>query len=81
MHACFVLTYDILLLTKREVFGVGLRFSLLNHDSLKFDLGTGLMKKIELLDKTALLSDDELITSLIIRYDSQPPGSLKRLRK
>jgi putative salt-induced outer membrane protein YdiY len=127
---------DILLLTKREVFGAGLRFSMLNHDSLKFDAGIGLMRELEHLNETTLLPDElsvtkyyratcvvsfkwvlsktvtidnviyyqpylkdfadyrllddfslgvsltdhfELLTSLTSRYDSKPPGTLKKL--
>lgn len=48
----------VLLLTKREVFGAGLRFSLLNNDNLKFDFGTGVMREVEVLNKTFLLPDE-----------------------
>ena len=124
---------EILLLTKREVFGAGLRFSLFNYDSLKFDFGAGIMREEEVLNKTFLLTDElsetkyyritcvntlswiiskivkihnvlyyqpylkdfndyrllddfnlivsvnkhfDLITSLTMRYDSKPPGTL-----
>jgi len=67
---------DILLLTKREVFGAGLRFSLLNKDSLKFDLGMGLMREIELLDETALLPDELSVTKY---YRATSVGSIKWL--
>ena len=127
---------DVLLLEKREVFGAGLRFAVINKDSLKLNFGMGLMRESEILNKTTLkpgelsvtnywratsvvsfkwivskivkidnviyfqpylkdfndyrLLNDfnmgvsitnhfELITSLTIRYDNKPPGSLKKM--
>ncbi len=45
---------EVILLTKREVFGAGLRFNLIKKNSLKFDLEAGLMREMETLDKTKL---------------------------
>ncbi len=45
---------EILLLNKREVFGVGLRYSFLVHDSLNFDLGMGIMRELEILNTSTL---------------------------
>ncbi len=46
---------EVLLLTKRQVFGAGLRLGLVAKDSLKFDIGLGLMREVEILNKTTLL--------------------------
>lgn len=127
---------DELLLSKREVFGVGVKYSLLAKDSLKFDINLGIMREQEVLNKVGLwpgeiaetnfyranytnsfkwiigkninvdnilyyqpylkdfrnfrLLNDfnltvsinkhfELINLLTLRYDSQPPGVLKKL--
>lgn len=45
---------DVLLLTKREVFGAGFRFNLINKDSLKSNFNIGLMRELEILNKSAL---------------------------
>lgn len=49
---------EVLLLTKREVFGAGLRFSLADKDSLKSSFSLGMMREFEVLNKTDLLPED-----------------------
>ncbi len=49
---------EILLLTKREVFGAGLRYSFLIRDSLNFDLGVGIMRELEILNRKTLQPDE-----------------------
>jgi len=45
---------DVLLLNKRILFGAGLRYELVQKDSLKLAMELGLMREIENLDKNAL---------------------------
>lgn len=49
---------EVLLLNKREVFGAGLRFALVNKDSLKLNFSTGVMRELEVLNKTNLLPNE-----------------------
>ncbi len=49
---------EILLLKKREVFGAGLRYSFLKKDSLNLDIGLGVMREVEILNKKTLLPDE-----------------------
>ncbi len=67
---------DVLLLSKREVFGAGLRFSLLNHDSLKSDIGIGLMSEKEILNESTLMSGELSVTDY---YRATSVGSIKWL--
>jgi putative salt-induced outer membrane protein YdiY len=52
---------DVLLLNKREIFGAGLRFSMIHKDSLDLDFELGLMKENEVLNKTKLLPDEDYL--------------------
>jgi len=45
---------DVLLLDKREVFGGGLRYALLNKDSLSYSINMGLMREHEVLNTLRL---------------------------
>lgn len=54
---------EVILLTKREVFGAGLRFSLAEKDSLKSSLSIGLMRELEVLNKTTLLPNENSETT------------------
>jgi putative salt-induced outer membrane protein YdiY len=49
---------EVLLLTTREVYGGGLRYSIINQDSLLLDFGGGLMYENEYLNKETLLTDE-----------------------
>jgi len=126
---------EVLLLSKREVYGGGIKFNLLKRDSTAIDFSTGLMREIEFLNEKELLPDEisrtkyyratfvknlkwkinetvsihnvlyyqpylkdfndyrllnefnlivsttkhlEFLTSLTTRYDSKPPGDLKK---
>lgn len=52
---------DVLLLKKRTVYGAGLRYALIQKDSLSMDFGLGLMREIESLDETALLPEENAL--------------------
>lgn len=56
---------EVLLLTKREAYGAGLRYSLVNKDSLSFDMGIGLMQENEFLNNTSLLANETANTYFI----------------
>jgi len=56
---------EVLLLKKREAYGAGLRYSLINKDSLSFDMGIGIMQENEFLDKTSLLANETVNTYFI----------------
>lgn len=49
---------EVLLLTKREILGGGLRYAIINKDSLGLDFGAGLMYENEFLNRTTLLLDE-----------------------
>jgi len=54
---------DVLLLNQREVFGGGLRYSLIKRDSFNLDFEAGIMKEKEVLNKSSLLINEEFITN------------------
>ena len=53
---------DILLLTKRELVGLGLRGKLMNKGDDYFDFGSGLLYEIEQLNKDALSLNEQSLT-------------------
>ena len=60
---------DVLLLNKRELWGAGLRYSVIQKDSLDLNFELGLMKENEVLNKTALLpGEDYLVKSFRITF-------------
>lgn len=56
---------EVLLLTKREIYGGGLRYSIINKDSLGLDFGGGLMYENEYLNKVTLLPDETSTTHFL----------------
>jgi putative salt-induced outer membrane protein YdiY len=56
----------VLLLQKREVFGAGLRYALVQKDSLKFDMGIGAMHESEFLDDESL-EVGEITNTFVVR--------------
>ena len=57
---------DVLLLRKREVFGGGLRYAVVQKDSLSFDMGLGAMHESEFLNTTAL-EVGEVANTFVVR--------------
>jgi putative salt-induced outer membrane protein YdiY len=57
---------DVLKLEKRQVYGGGLRFSLVSTDSLELDYNLGLMREVEVLNPSVLL-ENEIAESRIFR--------------
>lgn len=49
---------EVLLLNRREVLGAGLNLKLIMGDSLKLDVSAGLMREVEILNKTTLQPDE-----------------------
>lgn len=60
---------EVLLLNRREVFGAGLNLKLIIGDSLKLDVSAGLMREVEILNKTTL-QDDELSETRYLRLSA-----------
>jgi len=57
---------DVLLLSKREVFGTGLRYAVVQKDSLSFDMGLGAMHESEFLN-TKSLEVGEVANTFVVR--------------
>lgn len=56
---------EVLLLTKRELFGAGLRYSIVAEDSVSFDLGIGFMQENEFLNNETLMEGEITDTHFI----------------
>ena len=56
---------EVLLLTKREAFGAGLRYSIVLKDSLSFDIGIGGMRENEFLNNESLMVNETTDTYFI----------------
>lgn len=56
---------EVLLLTKRDVYGLGLRYRFIKNDSLHLDIGSGAMKELEVLDETQISFTDEVTTNYL----------------
>ena len=54
---------DVLILKKREVYGLGLRFHIINRDSLNSNLSVGVMKEQEILNENFLLQSENAETN------------------
>jgi len=54
---------DVLILKKREVYGLGLRFHIINRDSLNSNFSVGVMKEQEILNENFLLQSENAETN------------------